>query len=99
VKPEPQKPYTEADFRFTTKDGKLYAIGYVAPSAEGTIRSLSSSHAKIERVALIGKQAQPVKFRQTQEGLVFTLPARASGGQLPYVLRVEGTLPIGLTPA
>lgn len=99
VKPEEQKPYTEADFRFTTKGGKLYAIGYATPQAEGTIRSLSSSHAKIERVMRIGKQAQAVKFRQTQDGLVFTLPGGTSSSGLPYVLRVEGTLPIGLTPA
>ena len=54
---------------------------------------------ELERVTLIGRQAQAVKFRQTAEGLVFTLPGKRSGGQLPYVLRFEGTLPIGLITA
>ncbi|MEG9438626.1 alpha-L-fucosidase [Edaphobacter sp. HDX4] len=29
------KPYTEADFRFSAKDGRLYAMGYKRPAAEG----------------------------------------------------------------
>lgn len=99
VKSAPQNPYTEADFRFTTKDGNLYAMGYRKPSGDGTIRSLSSSKAKIERVALIGKSTQPVKFRQTADGLTFTLPSGAARADVPYVLRIEGMLPVGLPPA
>ncbi|RZU41500.1 alpha-L-fucosidase [Edaphobacter modestus] len=96
VSSAPEKPYTEADFRFTTKDGKLYAIGYKEPTGEATIRSLSTAKAKVERVSLLGKQPQPVKFHQTAEGLVLILPPQTAKSEQPYVLRVEGMVPVGL---
>ncbi|MBS1820950.1 MAG: alpha-L-fucosidase [Acidobacteria bacterium] len=96
VKAEKQKPFTEADFRFTTKDGSLYAIGYRYSSGDATLKSLAAGKAKIERVTLIGKQSQTVKFRQTDEGLVCTLPTRTAPAEQPYVLRIEGNMPLGL---
>ena len=96
VKAEEQKPFTEADFRFTTKGGSLYAIGYQYPSGEATLKSLAAGKTKVERVTLAGKQSQPVKFRQTDEGLVYTLPARTAPAEEPYVLRIEGNMPLGL---
>jgi hypothetical protein len=47
-------------------------------------------------VTLIAKEAQPLKFRQTAEGLVCTLPARAAPAEQPYALRIEGNMPLGL---
>ena len=96
VKPEEQRPYTEADFRFTVKEGKLYAMGYKYSTSDVTIRSLSSDKAKVEQVVLIGQQVQPVKFRQTAEGLVCTLPPRSGASDQPYTLRIEGMMPLGL---
>jgi alpha-L-fucosidase len=90
VQSPPTRPYTESDFRFITKEGKLYAIGYKYPASDATIKSLSSSKAKIERVTLLGKQTQPLKFLQTADGLVITLPAEGAKGEQPYALSIEG---------
>jgi alpha-L-fucosidase len=96
VKAEEQKPYTEADFRFTVKEGKLYAIGYKYASGEVTLKSLSSQLSKVEQVTLLGGQGQPAKFRQTADGLVCTLPSGGATKDQPYTLRIEGTLALGL---
>jgi alpha-L-fucosidase len=97
VKAETQKPYTEADFRFTTKEGRLYAIGYVYPAkGEATIGSFATGKARIERVTLVGKQSQPVKFTQSTEGLVVTLPQQIAKSEHPYALRIEGEVPLGI---
>lgn len=84
---------TEGDFRFTTANGALYAFGSRYPeSGEATIRSLATGKAKVERVALPG--GEPLRFRQSGEGLVVGLPRR-EGGVMPYGLRIEGVWPIG----
>jgi alpha-L-fucosidase len=96
VKSEPQPTYTDADFRFTTKGGSLYAIGYVYPAkGEARLKTFASSKAKIERVTLVGGQSQPVTFHQTADALVCTLPRREKIDR-PYTLRIEGSLPLGL---
>ncbi|HTH53918.1 MAG TPA: alpha-L-fucosidase [Edaphobacter sp.] len=96
VKSEAEKPYGEADFRFTVNKGNLYAIGYKYPTGEATLKSLSSSKAKVERVTLLGEHSQRVKFQQTSDALVCTLPPRSGLSDRPYVLKIEGTIPIGL---
>ena len=90
------RPYTEADFRFTTKENKLYAIGYKYPSGDATIKSLSPARTKVDRVSLLGKAMRPVKFKQTSEGLVVTLPQQDVKTEQPYTLRMEGTIALGL---
>lgn len=92
VKAAAEKPYGETDFRFTAKDGKLYAIGYKYPASEARIKSLSAEKTKIERVNLLGKQSQPIKFRQTSEALVCTLPPETTKVGQPYTLRIEGSI-------
>ncbi|HMF52822.1 MAG TPA: hypothetical protein VK593_00635, partial [Edaphobacter sp.] len=69
---------------------------YKYPASEAAIRSLSTEKAKVERVTLVGKQPRPVKFRQTSDALLCTLPAQTTKSDLPYTLRIEGTLPVGL---
>ncbi len=93
VKRPPNVPLTEADFRFTAANNNLYAIGYKYPAAEAAIRSLSSSEAKVERVTLLGSTPTPVSFRQTADALTFNLPPSATAE--PYVLRIEGSHPLG----
>ena len=61
--PAPRVQITEASFRFTTVNGKLYAFGYRYPAAgSASVKSLSSNSAKVERVTLLGPSPQPVTF-------------------------------------
>lgn len=90
----PNIPVTEAEFRFTTNNGKLYAFGLKYPADEARIHSLSTTSAKVERVTLLGPTPTPLKFRQTPEALIVTmLPAPALSQ--PYGLRIEGTISLG----
>lgn len=49
---------------------------------------------KVERVTLLGSVLTPLKFRQTAEALVVTMPPTPTSSQ-PYTLRIEGTHPLG----
>lgn len=90
MKGRPRVPITEADFRFTTINGKIYAFGYKYPKAEAVIRSLRSGVAHIERVTLLAPKPIPIQFRQTSDALVVTLPP-APESSMPYAFRIEGT--------
>jgi alpha-L-fucosidase len=90
-------PYTEADFRFTENNGSLYAIGLKYPASTANIKSLAANKAKVERVTLLATH-QPLKFIQTAEALAITLPPASSPSSEPYVLRIEGTMPLGERP-
>jgi alpha-L-fucosidase len=89
--------FTEADFRFTTANNNLYAFGYKYPEREATIRSLSNSAAKIERVTLLGVEPRQLPFRQSAEALVVTIPPGSQPSLMPYTLRIEGTHALGAT--
>ncbi len=69
--------YTPQDFRFTTKDGKLYAIQMTcAKGEEATIQSLHSGIAgtsPVKSVELLGSSA-PLTFEQKPDGLHIKLP-------------------------
>jgi len=88
--PHPRVQITEANFRFTTANGKLYAFGYRYPAAEATIKSLSTSSAKVERVTLLGPSPAPLAFQQTSDALVVTMPPAPPIPGMPYGLRIEG---------
>jgi alpha-L-fucosidase len=95
--PAPRVQTTEASFRFTSVGGNLYVFGYHYPAAgSASVKSLSTNSAKVERVTLLGPSAQPVKFKQTAEGLAVTLPAAAPIAAMPYMLRIEGMQGLGL---
>jgi alpha-L-fucosidase len=73
-----RKAFTPEDVRFTTKDGKVYAIVLAWPESGGvTIRSLgraSSNLAKeVANVELLGSSA-PVKWTRDAAGLHVSLP-------------------------
>jgi alpha-L-fucosidase len=88
---------TEASFRFTQVKGNLYAFGYRWPTGgSASIKALSGSLAKVERVTLLGPTAQAVTFKQTAEALVVTLPASAPAAGMPYGLRIEGSQGLGM---
>lgn len=67
------RPYTPEDFRFTTRDGNLYAIQMAAPVGSNvTIRSIRPDY-KVRSVTLLGGN-MPLSFQQTSEGLVIQTP-------------------------
>jgi len=87
------KPYTPQDFRFTTGNGKLYAIELGWPAtATTTIHSIKPADA-VTRVELVGGGVVP--FSQDAKGLHLRLPARPAGTDA-YVYRI--TLSSSNTP-
>ena len=87
----PNKQWTPADIRFTTKGSTLYAMGLERPKDGAVlIKTLYSGTPYLERrirnVELLGA-SQPVVLEQTATGLRVTLP-RDPGGTMPYALRI-----------
>jgi alpha-L-fucosidase len=81
--------YTAEDFRFTTKDDVLYAIGLVWPSnGEAVIRSLAQTAGseRVRSVTLLGSDGKP-RFEQRADGLHVQLPAQ-SPVNYAYALRL-----------
>lgn len=68
------KSYTQEDFRFTIKDGTLYAIALVPPTGDITIKYLNSSKVQIQAIDLLGYHGE-VDFIQSEDGLKITKPA------------------------
>ncbi len=85
-------PYTAADFRFTTKEDALYAIGLAWPSnGEAVIRSLGTTaiggRRGIRAVTLLGYEAN-LQFEQETGGLHVHVPPRAPG-KYAYAFRIR----------
>jgi alpha-L-fucosidase len=81
--------YSSDDIRFTTKNGKLYAIAMGWPDdGKITVRSLSLPAGKITDVVLLGSKS-PVKWEQTDSALVVTLPEQAIS-KYTCALRITG---------
>jgi alpha-L-fucosidase len=85
------QPYTPEDFRFTAKNGALYAIELDWPKDhQAVIRSLSSGTAgeqKVQSVELLGSDAA-LSFQQKPDGLHLQLPESAPG-KYAYVFRIH----------
>jgi len=95
-KESPNKAWTPADIRFTTKGDALYALGLERPKDGAVlIKTLYSGSPYLDRpiasVALVGN-AGPVRWQQTPTGLRVALPTDP-GGTMPYALK------IGFAPA
>lgn len=81
------KPYTPEDFRFTTRDGHLYAIEMEWPAnGQVLIHSIAPSMA-VRKVTLLATGAS-VAFKQKADGLHLELPKRPSGLHA-YVYRID----------
>jgi alpha-L-fucosidase len=83
------KPYTAEDYRFTTKDGALYAIELGWPKdGEAIIHALASGVGTREAasVELLGSTA-PLTFQQKTDGLHIHVPAEPVG-QYAYAYRI-----------
>jgi alpha-L-fucosidase len=81
------KPYTSRDFRFTTKQGLLYAIQLSAPEDGRALITAIHPESPVKRVTLLGTDT-PVRFEQNRAGLALTLPANAPR-QPASVYRIE----------
>jgi alpha-L-fucosidase len=81
--------YTAEDFRFTTKNGVLYAIGLAWPkNAEAVIHSLApgAGSEPVQSVRLLGGGAQ-LRFEQRPDGLHAQLPPQPPA-KYAYALRI-----------
>ena len=89
--------YTPQDFRFTTKDGSLYAVEMAWPTnGEAVIRSLRRGTVgarSVSSVSLLGSTAR-LSFAQRTDGLHIQIPTEAPG-KYAYVYRInfEGVAP------
>jgi alpha-L-fucosidase len=82
------------DFRFTVAKGSLYAFGYKRPGGKANLTSLAAAKARVERVTLLG-WTEPLKFEQNGTALSVTLPSNPTSSQMPFVLRIDGNMPLG----
>jgi alpha-L-fucosidase len=85
------KPYTPEDFRFTTKNGSLYAIELGWP-ANGTasvhaLASTSLKNKKIQSVSLLGSDAK-IEWHQEADELRVQLPTQPPC-KYAYVLKIS----------
>ncbi len=81
-------PYDEADFRFTYKNGALYAF-QMKPSKSMLIRSLHTDRCgtSVQNVTLLGSD-EAVRFEGGQSGLSVALSAEPTT-DLPICLKIE----------
>lgn len=88
---EKRKPFTPEDVRFTTRDGRIYAIVLAWP-ADGrvTVRSLGRRaphlEGEVKSVELLGAKA-PIPWTRDETGLHVTLPA-ARPSDYAFALRI-----------
>lgn len=86
------KPFTEADIRFTTRNDVLYALGLKWPSDNSVkIKSLgiSSDHieTKIKSVSMLGV-SQPLTWFQSEKELLVDLPEEHPS-DYAYALKIQ----------
>ena len=84
-----EKAYTAEDFRFTYKDGRVYAFWMRPVGDAATIRSFASpvyNDCGIEQVELLGHEG-PLPFTRDANGLHIRLPEMAQGDR-PLCLRI-----------
>lgn len=91
------KPYTAEDFRFTTHNGKLYAIELGWPvKAQATIQSIKPED-KVSRVESVA-DGRAIPYTQDAGGLHLRLPSRPIGSDA-YVYRISFSTPNSLKAA
>jgi alpha-L-fucosidase len=78
--------FTGNDFRFTTKDGALYAFALAWPGSHAVIKSLKGE--TVIRASLLGHRGDLIT-RSTADGLVLDLPTVEDSGY-PFVFKIEG---------
>jgi alpha-L-fucosidase len=85
------QPFTDRDFRFTTKNGTLYAFEFAWPSAgEAVIHTLTEAQLdgkKISSVSLLGSSST-LTFESQSDGLHIHLPS-AQPGKYAYCFKIN----------
>jgi alpha-L-fucosidase len=73
-------PFTAEDFRFTQKDGAIYAVCLARPQGEVLIRALAEGQgpSEIGGVALLGQEGE-LAWQRGPEGLRISLPEQLPG--------------------
>jgi alpha-L-fucosidase len=82
------RPWTlfgEGDWRFTQKDGVVYAIALKWPGDAASIAALGDQAGKVASVELIG--GDKVAFTQTSDGLHLELPKKPD--EIAYAFRIR----------
>jgi alpha-L-fucosidase len=80
--------FTPQDFRFTTRDGMLYAIELGWPAdGESVVHALARGKAEVAEVSLLG-YAGKLAWEQREDGLHIKLPAKLAG-EYAYSFRVR----------
>jgi alpha-L-fucosidase len=83
-----EKPFTPADFRFTTNKGFLYAIELGWPSGgEAVVHSLPAGNQRVEDVVLLG-DTNRLTWQQQADGLHIQLP-ETPVGKYAYTFRIS----------
>jgi len=80
-------PYTAQDFRFTSKDGRLYAIELGWPVDGKAVIHAVGADMKVRRVRLLATGAE-IPFQQQADGLHLHLPTSPKGLHA-YAYRIE----------
>ena len=81
------KPYTAEDFRFTTKNGHIYAIEMAWPTTSHALIHSITPSMNVTSVTLLATD-KPVTFDQQADGLHLNLPTQPAGVRA-YVYRIE----------
>jgi alpha-L-fucosidase len=81
------KPYTAEDFRFTSKDGVLYAIELGWPAGGKTVIHSIKPADHVHAVSLLAN-GKAVPWQQQADGLHVSLPAQPVG-DYAYVYRID----------
>jgi alpha-L-fucosidase len=78
--------FTGQDFRFTQKEGVLYAIALAWPGEQAVITSLAGTESQVKRVQMLGVDGS-LPFTQDQTGLKVKLPAQKPC-QYAYAIKI-----------
>jgi alpha-L-fucosidase len=78
------------NWRFTVRNGTLYAIGNAEPGSEVTITSLGKSAGKVETIEMLGEKGR-LRFTQEESGLKVRLPSRQPS-EHAFALKIIGRL-------
>jgi alpha-L-fucosidase len=79
--------FGEGDWRFTVRDGALYAIG-PASGAAAPIAALTPQQGRVDKVELLGRDGA-LQFRQDARGLAVDMPSLPAGA-MPVTLKISG---------